>query len=130
MIFNKYFHLSCSAKKLNQKPSASLSLQLQFASADMSNCVIVTGSTNGNNAYSSHEEWLNSDCDAQGGKPFSVGHTLDSHTEKVKFIIGSYVGKPDQCVTIIGTVHVAIKFLTQNTVATPHSLSLLFPGLA
>ena len=66
---------------------------------------IFIGSDSGNKAYSSHEEWLNSDCDAQGGKPFSVGHTFDSHTDKVSFTIGSYAGDPNQCITIIGKAH-------------------------
>ena len=63
----------------------------------------VPGSDAGNRKFSNYSEWLDSDCDGHQGKPFSVGHQINqSHTSDVKFIIGTFAGDKDQCVTMIG----------------------------
>lgn len=67
--------------------------------------IFIQGSDSFNKDFASHEEWLESDCNATAGKPFSVGHKFQSHTEKVSFTIGSFAGNPDQCVTMIGNSH-------------------------
>ena len=75
--------------------------------------LLLLGSDDTNEEYSSYEEWLDSDCDAKGGKPFSVGHTFDSHTDKVTFSIGSYLGTSEQCVTIIGKYHLGRVYMSK-----------------
>ncbi len=60
------------------------------------------GSYYGNSDFANEQEYLDSGCDVTEKRPFSVGHSVDSHTTTISYMVGRYLGT-GACVAIIDT---------------------------
>ncbi len=60
------------------------------------------GSYYGNPDMPSEQAWLDAGCDVSTMKPFGVGHSVDSLTDRISFTVGRFLGN-GSCVTVIDT---------------------------